>query len=120
MIAKILLILATVSVTSVSQVLLKLGMRNFVMEQFDIMVIIKQLFSPLVFFGLGLYAVSALLWLYILSKVDLTFAYPFISLGFIIVMLAGYFFLGEKIGALRLFGFMFIVSGVILIAFSQK
>ncbi len=66
--------------------------------------------------GLVLYFVSALVWLIVLSRVNLSFAYPLIGSSYIIVMLASRAFFGEPISVMRWAGAAFISLGVVLIS----
>ncbi len=51
--------------------------------------------SPLVILGLGLYGLGALAWIAVLSRMDLSLAYPFLALNFVLVALVSRFYLGE-------------------------
>ncbi len=62
--------------------------------------------------ALCLYASATLLWIFILQKIDLIQAYPFVSLGFVIVPTAAYFILGEKVNAYYFFGIILILCGL--------
>ncbi|HWR42346.1 EamA family transporter [Sporomusa sp.] len=66
--------------------------------------------------GLALYGVSTLLWIYALRTVELSYAYPLISLGYVLVFIASYFLFHEAIGPLRLGGLALILSGIALVA----
>ena len=66
--------------------------------------------------GLALYGVSTLLWIYALRTVELSYAYPLISLGYILVFIASYFIFHESISVLRLGGLVLILSGIVLVA----
>ena len=66
--------------------------------------------------GLALYGVSTLLWIYALRSVELSYAYPLISLGYILVFIASYFLFHEPIGPLRLGGLVLILGGIVLVA----
>lgn len=68
------------------------------------------------FAGLALYGVSTLLWIYALRTVALSYAYPLISLGYVLVFIASYFIFQEPIGLLRLAGLVLILSGIVLVA----
>ena len=68
--------------------------------------------------GLALYALGAILWLLVLARSDVSFAYPFVALGFIITMVLGWAILGESLGAARLIGTLLIVAGVSLVSSS--
>lgn len=77
---------------------------------------LQALTSPWVWFGLGLYGVSTLVWLWVLSRLDVGLAYPLVSLGFVITLVAGVFWLGEPWSWPRLLGAGLIVMGVLLLA----
>lgn len=53
---------------------------------------------------------------WILSKVDLSLAYPFVGVSFIVVMLFGAFLLNETITPLRMIGTILIAAGCIFVA----
>jgi len=76
----------------------------------------QALTSPWVWLGLGLYGVSAVAWLWVLSRLDVGLAYPLVSLGFVITLLAGVFWLGEPWSWPRVAGAALIVLGVLLMA----
>jgi len=59
-----------------------------------------------------LYGMATLLWIFILQKIDLVQAYPFMALGFIIVPLAAVFFLGESVNVYYFVGVALILAGL--------
>jgi multidrug transporter EmrE-like cation transporter len=62
------------------------------------------------------YITSALIWMIILSKVEVSFAYSFISLGFVVVVIAGYVLFNEHITLNRVAGIILISIGVIFVS----
>lgn len=72
--------------------------------------------SPLVMLGLILYGVGALAWIVVLSRMDLSFAYPFVALNFILITVISKYALSETVPTLRWVGIAFIFVGIILIA----
>jgi len=58
--------------------------------------------------------------LYVLSKVDLSFAYPFLSLAYVAVALFAWLLFKEELGAYKIAGIAFICIGTVLIAQSGK
>lgn len=72
--------------------------------------------SPYIVGGLAVYGLSMLLWLAALSRVELGFAYPFISLSYVLITLASYFVFREEISIVRLLGLAFICVGVYAVA----
>ncbi len=114
------LILATVTASACAQLALKLGMSSPSVSAAihgggkDLILAVAG--SPLVWTGLMIYGLSVAVWLWILSKVDLSLAYPFVGVSFIVVMLFGAFLLQETISPLRMVGTMLITLGCILVA----
>ena len=72
--------------------------------------------NPVFILAMGIYFVSAVLWLLSLLKADLSFAYPFLSLTYIAVLFGGAFFFHESISWLRLVGCAVIIIGLLIIA----
>lgn len=72
--------------------------------------------SPLVWLGLVLYGASAVLWLWVLSRLDVSLAYPLVSLGFVVTFVLGVWWLGEPFSWLRVAGCTLIVLGVAVLA----
>ncbi len=62
------------------------------------------------------YAVSILLWMSVLSKAEVSFAYPFLSVGYVLSAVFGYVFFSESITTIRIAGIVVICIGVILIS----
>jgi multidrug transporter EmrE-like cation transporter len=77
---------------------------------------LHALSSPLVWLGLALYGASAVLWLWVLSRLDVSLAYPLVSLGFVVTMGLGVMWLGEPFSWLRVVACSLIVVGVSLLA----
>lgn len=74
--------------------------------------------SPLVILGLVLYAVGALAWIAVLRRMDLSYAYPFLALNFVLIALVSQVFLGESIPPMRWVGIGAICVGILVIAYS--
>ena len=77
---------------------------------------VHALTNPMVWLGLGLYGLSTLLWLWVLARLDVSLAYPLVSLGFVTTMAAGVLWLGEPFSGWRMGGCALIVAGVCLLA----
>jgi len=76
-----------------------------------------HLFSnPYLWSGLCCYALSIGLWLAVLSKVQVSLAYPMLSVGYIIAAVLGYVFLHESLSPHRMLGIGVICLGVVLIS----
>jgi EamA-like transporter family. len=79
-------------------------------------VIWRVIQSPLILSGIFTYGVSVLIWIWVLSRVELSIAYPFVGLSFIFTLLFGVFFLGEAINVAKVAGTVLIILGCIFIA----
>jgi len=65
--------------------------------------------------GLFCYGFSLLLWFYVLSRMELSRAYPLVSLGYVFTLFLGYFFLNEALSIAKFAGIFLIVSGVFIL-----
>lgn len=72
--------------------------------------------NPYVVIGLALYATGTVFWLAALSRVDLSYAYPFASLSYVVMLLASWQLFNETISPMRLLGTLVIGLGVFLIS----
>ncbi len=72
--------------------------------------------NPYVVFGLGVYMLSTIFWLTALSRVNLSYAYPFASLSYIVMLVVSWQLFKEDISFLRLLGSLVIGIGVFLIS----
>jgi drug/metabolite transporter (DMT)-like permease len=72
--------------------------------------------EPFVWAGLALFGVSALVWLVVLSRASLSFAYPFAALTYVLILLFDRFALDEPVPVLRWGGVGFITVGIFLIS----
>ena len=116
--SNILLILGSVLLNALAQLLIRKGMLsigsvgigNF-MENIGAMITNLWLWGAML-----CYAVSILMWMSVLSKVEVSYAYPFLSVGYIVAAVAGYMLFNENLSATRIAGIVVICIGVILIS----
>lgn len=76
--------------------------------------VIKVAGQPAILGGVALFATSMMLWLGVLSKMDLSRAQPLIALSYVLVPLLSHLFLGETVGLTRVAGIGLILVGVFL------
>jgi len=76
----------------------------------------KALLNPLVILSLVLAFIAALAWIAAVSKAELSFAYPFTSLGYIFVLFFSSLILKEHIPTMRWFGVFIIGIGILIVA----
>lgn len=114
------LILFTVLTNAAAQLMLKKGMTN--LGGFDLQgdgivwTVLRVVFNPFVFAGLCTFVVSMASHLIVLSKVQISYAYPFLSLAYVVVAIYAYFVFQEDLSPARIAGIGFIVLGTIFIA----
>lgn len=66
--------------------------------------------------GLSCYVLSVVVWIIGLSRVDVTIAYPLLSLGYIINAIGAWYFLGEAVSLQRIAAIAIIIAGVALLS----
>ena len=115
-------ILLSVGLAAVAQLALKHGMNQvndelapatFSLNGSSLRVLVAE---PFVWGGLFLFGLSALVWLVVLSRASLSFAYPFAALTYVLILLFDAFVLDETVPALRWGGVAFIAIGIFLVS----
>ncbi len=109
-----------VFLNTIAQLLLKGGMNHigyFAFRFTNILPIgMKVASSPYIISGLCCYVISVGVWLLALSRVEVSLAYPMLSLGYILNALAADYFFHEHLSATRIAGIFVIIFGVYLIS----
>ena len=72
--------------------------------------------SPVVWGGLVLFGLSAIVWLFALSRASLSFAYPFAALSYVLILVFSVMVLHETVPPIRWLGVALIVAGIVLVA----
>jgi len=114
-----LLIVLSVSLAAVAQLLLKLGMTK--VGKISSLasapsMLVRALLNPTVLSGLAVFAISALSWLVVLSRVRLSIAYPMVSLGYIVTVFFAWRLLQEPIRPITIVGCLTIMLGVFIVS----
>ncbi len=116
----IFLIFATDICDTISQLLLKTSINSLDLHintiKKVIRLVVQLLKTPRVFIGSIFSAVSLLIWLFVLTKSDLNFAFSIDSMRYILVALASVLILKEKINTARWLGILAVVCGIVLVA----
>lgn len=114
------LILAGVLLNAAAQLLLKAGTNAVGHFEFSagniVPVGLRLALEPSILGGVACYVVSLVVWIMALSRVEVSIAYPMLSIGYVINAVAAWYLFGESLTALRLTGIGFIVVGVFLVA----
>jgi drug/metabolite transporter (DMT)-like permease len=71
---------------------------------------------PAILGGLACYAISVVVWIVALSRVQVSIAYPMLSIGYVVNALMAWWLFGEDVNAQRWLGIGVIVVGVVLVA----
>lgn len=120
MLANLPLILSSVSLNALAQIFLRKGMLSLGSVGPDAAQILRLVprlaLNAYILGGMLSYALSIGLWLAVLSRVEVSLAYPFLSIGYLITAAAGLLFLGEAVTPVRLAGIACICLGVALIS----
>lgn len=82
--------------------------------------LLSLLTQPAFYSVMTLYAFSAFLWVWILSRVPLSQAYPWAAAGVAIVPLLGWYVFGERVGTLFWFGVMLILTGISITQYASQ
>ena len=117
------LILFGVLLNAAAQLLLKAGVREVGAFEFSaehaVPVARTLATSAPVIGGIACYAVSVIVWIMALSRVEVSLAYPMLSIGYVVNALLAYWLFGEAVGPQRLLGIAVIIVGVVMVSRSQ-
>jgi multidrug transporter EmrE-like cation transporter len=118
--ASLTLILTGVMLNAAAQLLLKAGTNAVGHFEFSAQNIVpvgmKLASEPHIAGGIACYIVSLVVWIMGLSRVEVSIAYPMLSIGYVLNALAAWYLFGESLTAQKLVGIVFIVAGVFLVA----
>jgi multidrug transporter EmrE-like cation transporter len=119
-VASALLLLLGVTLNAVAQLLLKAGTNAVGRFEFSaanaVPVGVKLATEPHILGGIACYVVSVVVWILALSRVEVSIAYPMLSIGYVLNALAAWYWLGEAVTPARLVGIGIIIVGVYVVA----
>ena len=114
------LVLTGVILNAAAQLLLKAGTNAVGRFEFSVAnalpVGLKLAFEPHILGGIACYVVSVVIWIMALSRVEVSIAYPMLSIGYILNALAAWYLFGEAVSPARLVGIGIIIVGVYVVA----
>lgn len=114
------LILFAVLLNTGAQLLLKAGMSSIGHFEFTLGKIlhtgVQASVNPFILIGLSIYVMSFLVWLLVLSRVDVSLAYPMVSLGYVFNAITAHYLFDENLSMVRISGIVIILLGVYLVA----
>ncbi|GAB7128894.1 SMR family transporter [Silvimonas sp. JCM 19000] len=118
--AEFALIVFGVLLNAAAQLLLKAGTRQVGHFDFSISNAVpigwQIATNPFVFGGLCCYAISLVVWILALSRVEVSVAYPMLSLGYVVNVFLAWQLFGEALSTQKLSGVAIILVGVYLVA----
>jgi drug/metabolite transporter (DMT)-like permease len=114
------LLLIAISMSTTGELMLKTGMNqvgvlHLTPDQF-VVTLIRAFTNPFVLAGFALIFGGSIFWLAVISRVELSWAYPMLSLGYVLVVLLSWLFLNESVTPLRLVGVAIICLGVFIVS----
>ena len=118
------LVLTGVLLNAIAQLLLKAGagaLADVELRASNAMAIAGRLvFNVPIIAGLGCYALSVVVWILALARVEVSVAYPMLSVGYVVNAVAAWWLFGENLSGARLAGIGIILLGVWLVARSSS
>ena len=114
------LILLGVLLNAVAQLLLKQGMARIGSLAIDMAALSaampKLVASPFIWAGLLSYVISVAVWLVVLSRVDVSYAYPMVGLGYVFATAVAWAVFHENVSPMRVVGMLVVCVGIYIIA----
>lgn len=112
-----LLALISISLGAVGQFGLKVASGQLKLDSGVWAAVLSYITNLNIILSLLCFATSTVMWIFVLRRLELSIAYPMVSLGYIITMSLAFLFLGEPLRLTKFVGAMLIISGVIVINF---
>lgn len=114
------LLMTGVLLNAGAQLLLKAGTNSVGAFEYSAANIVpigwKLATEPHIIGGLGCYVISVVVWIMALSRVEVSIAYPLLSVGYVVNAIAAYYLFGEAVTPMRLTGIAIIIIGVWVVA----
>lgn len=112
--------LISIAISVLAQFSLRAGMagdhvRGLLAQSLSLKTVIGIATDAYVIGGFALYGLGAVVWLAVLSRWNVSKAYPLVGLGFVFSAAIG-FVVGEQVTPIRLAGVALIAAGVLVIA----
>jgi multidrug transporter EmrE-like cation transporter len=114
------LLMCGVLLNALAQLLLKAGTNAVGQFEFTVENALpvgwKLATEPHILGGLACYVVSVVVWIMALSRVEVSIAYPLLSVGYVVNAIAAWYLFGEAVTPMRLLGIGVIILGVFIVA----
>jgi len=120
MFANLTIILGSILMSSTAHVLLKKGTMSTAQLTLPGQSLLAHFWmtftNPWIIGGMCLHVGALVVWLWALSRVDVSFAYPFLAVGYVLVSLMAWQWLGENISPTRMLGMAIVVVGIVVLS----
>ena len=115
------LVITCVALSTLSQLFMKLGVSGAEIQTqlgqgLSLRLLSTAATNLYVVAGITMYVLAAGFWMLVLSRADLSLVYPFVGLGFVLIMLLGWLVLHEPLNLSKVFGTVLIAVGVYYVA----
>lgn len=114
------LVLGAVILNTAAQFLLKAGAGHLStlagQGQSHLQILVAGMLNLHILAGLSFYVLSFGIWIGVLARLQVSVAYPLLSLGYVFGAIAAYYLLGEPLGAGKMVGIALILAGVVVVA----
>lgn len=70
------------------------------------------IFTPAILLGFICFGISSILWLVVISRWELSLAYPMVAFGYLLAIIYGTVFLHETLNLGKILGCLFILTGI--------
>ena len=107
--------LCAVTLSALAQLVLKIGADKLPWEEGVLGVTKAMIAHPWVISGVLIYGVSVAIWIWVLSRTDVSVAYPFAAVSLVVTAMLGWFVLGEDLSVQRVLGLTLIVTGCLIL-----
>ncbi len=112
-------IFLTIAFAVSSQLIIKWKMSSFSLDTYTtiyekFIFAFTMLLNPYILISLTLTLLSGLSWMIAMTKFDISYAYPFTTLGFIFIFIFSAFFFNEPVTWQKIIGLIFIITGIII------
>lgn len=112
---KYVLILTNIVCLVLGQTAWKFGLQHLNLHGNLFIKLLQFVFTPLIFLGFVLYIAATFIWMYLLSKLPLSFLYPLQSVAYVLALFVGLYLFKEHIPLTRWIGTGVILLGVYLV-----
>ncbi len=98
------------------QIFAKMGSDALSIDNFNVL----DFFNFFIILGYTCLILQGLVWIFVLRQMDLSFAYPFMSISYVLVLIFSYFIFNEAITGWKIIGSSLMTIGVAIIYLGER